>query len=204
MKFTKLMTGAALTLMLGACAQTWQTHYDEAPAAGVSTNWRASAIAVAVPDSLTVSEANVYAPAADIVWRGEVRGDRHKQVQRIIHEATVKGTSKLKRGSRPVRVEVTVGQFHALSHRARYQLQQSGVHNIKLAIRVIDTRTGAVLASENDIQADLLAYTGEDALQAEAAGQTQRVRIVNHVSKVIAGWLGTGPDARSSFTRIGR
>ena len=35
-------------------------------------------------------------------------------------------------------------------------------------------------------------------------GNTQRVRIVDHIARVTAGWFGMGPDQRRKFTSIGR
>ncbi|MEM6341228.1 MAG: hypothetical protein AAF729_08760 [Pseudomonadota bacterium] len=35
-------------------------------------------------------------------------------------------------------------------------------------------------------------------------GQTQKVRIRDHLSRVIRGWLGVGPDPRGVFTGVGR
>ena len=191
-------------LALSACGQAWETAYDSPPAAAQSVSWRASQIVVAVPESLTVSEANTYAPDADIVWRGEPAGDRHAQVRALMHEAVSKGAARLSGKGRGVRIEVTVAQFHALTEKTRTTLQRSGVHNIDFSIRVTDHRTGELLAAEDNIQADLIGFTGTKAAEAEAMGQTQRVRIVNHVADVVAAWLGTGPDVRAKFSRLGR
>lgn len=201
LKTAPLLLVAALAL--SACSQSWSTEYNEAPQAQLANTWRVSSVSVAVPSTLTVSEANSFAPDADIVWQAEAPGNRHEQVRRIMQEAGQRGVAGL-RGATPVRLEIIVHEFHALTNRARWQLSSSGVHNIGFALRVKDARSGAVLASEDDIRADLVAFTGQEAMRAELAGQTQRVRIVNHTAKVIAGWLGTGPDVRASFVRRGR
>ncbi|KIC44941.1 hypothetical protein RA29_21095 [Tateyamaria sp. ANG-S1] len=191
-------------LALSACERKWETSYNQNPTPEQSAAWRLNAVSVDVPRTLTVSEADNFSAAdGDIVWRGEPPGDRYIQVQRIMQEAVETGAATLSSHGRPVNVNVTVNQFHALTEMARARLTVSGVHNINFDIAVVDARTGAVLASEAGVSADLVAFSGQDAVRAEAAGQSQRVRIVSHVSNVVAGWLGTGPDVRQTFSRIG-
>ncbi len=199
-----LILGVLAAGGLSACSQTWETSYANAPTADQTASWRVSKIDVVVPQSLTVTEANTYAPEADIVWREEPLGDRHEQVRKIMHEAVSRGASRLSGKGRGVHIKVTVNQFHALTNKTRYTLERSGVHNIDFSIRVLDRRTGELLAAEENIQADLIAYTGAQAKEAIAMGQTQRVRIINHVASVVAGWLGAGPDVRNNFIRAGR
>jgi len=107
------------------------------------------------------------------------------------------------RGRQTVNLNVEVKKFHAISDIARKNLTVSGVHNITFDITVT-SRSGAVIAKEADIQADLIAYSGQDAIDAEAQGQTQRVRIVNHLSGVFKNWFGHGTDMRQTFARMGR
>ncbi|PWE30545.1 hypothetical protein DDZ14_15150 [Maritimibacter sp. 55A14] len=201
-----MATGAALLLgltVLSGCASQWHTDYADVVGPDVSRGWRVTEVAVTVPETLTVSEANSFAPQADIVWREEPRGNRHAQVDRIISEAARKGSAGL-RGQRPVTLDIEVAQFHALTEKTRTRLSHSGVHNITFTAQVRDARTGAPLTPRDRIEADLIAYSGQDAREAEARGETQRVRIVDHVSRVVAGWLGAGPDPRGSFRRRGR
>lgn len=206
---TFLLTSLTAGLLLAGCSgggiggNKWQTNYADVVDPAVSKTWRVSQIDVQVPTTLTVSEENSYAPDADIVWRGEPRGDRYEQTRKIIGEAAATGSAGL-RGSRPVRLAITVTRFHALTEKTRYTLEKTGVHNIAFTAQVFDARTGAPLTPLDPILAELIAYSGQEAFDAEARGETQRVRIVDHVSKVIAGWLGTGPDVRDSFSRRGR
>ncbi|MEX5729203.1 hypothetical protein Ga0609869_002556 [Rhodovulum iodosum] len=195
--------------LLGALALTgcgsarFATDYADVVDAETARGWTVTEVDVTVPRTLTVSEENSYAPEADIVWRGEPRGDRYAQVDRIITEAAEAGARALT-GPRPVRLEIDVLRFHALTERARYTLNNAGVHDILFTAQVVDAGTGQPLTPPDRVQADLIAYSGKDALEAEARGETQRVRIVAHVTEVIAGWLGAGPDPRGSFTRLGR
>lgn len=201
----KLACAILAGAVLGGCTQlgaTWTTNYSDAIDPATARGWRVVDVDVQVPRSLTVSEANTYAPEADIVWRGEPRGDRYAQVDRIITEAATAGVADL-RGPRPVRLVVVLDTFHALTERARYGLGHSGVHNIRFGAKIVDARTGADLVPFEPIDADLLAYVGDQAIEAEARGETQRVRIVKHVKGTIAGWVGTGPDVRGSFERAG-
>ena len=107
------------------------------------------------------------------------------------------------RGGRRVALDITVHGFHALSDKARTKLPSSGVHNI-LFDMTVRTSNGTVLAQEERVQADLVAYVGKQAEAAEAQGITQRVRIVSHLSNVIQNWFGNGEDMRTSFSRNGR
>lgn len=202
----KFVKAAALILSSLAAttgaANAWGTSYSDQIAKAEADTWKIASVRVDVPTSLTVSEANLLAPNADIVWRGEPRGNRHAQVQKIITEAARVSTRKLS-GNRPVHLSIRVQEFHAMTERAR-AIAPVGVHNISFAIQVFDARTGAPLTQAEAIQADLRAFTREQAFQADAQGLTQRVRIVSHVSNVLAAWMQQGPDLRTSFASLGR
>ncbi len=200
----RLIVLLAAPLLLAACAGgKWETNYGDVVDPKAARGWRVVDVDVRVPRSLTVSEANTYAPDADIVWRGDPPGDRYKQVDAIITEAIRRGSAGLK-GKRPVRIVATVRQFHALTEKARYGLNNAGVHNIIFTAQVVDARTGKPLTPVDTIKADLVAYSGDQALEAERKGLTQKVRITDHVARVIAGWLGIGPDVRGTFRRTGK
>jgi len=181
----------------------WATEYADLIDPNVSKNWRIANIDVRVPESLSVSEANSFAPDADIVWREEPLANRHQQVDRIITRAAQIGSGQLT-GARAVNLVVQVSEFHALTQKARTTLQNSGVHNITFTAQVLDAKTGVELTPVDTIRADLVGFSGAQAVEAVKQGQTQRVRIIAHVSQVIAGWLGHGPDVRSTFSRNGR
>lgn len=142
---------------------------------------------VEVPDSLTVSERNLYYPGSDIVWRGEPPGDRHEQVRRVFEDGMMPGVQALD-GMRDVAVDVEVARFHSLTERARYSI--GGVHSIRYILTVRDAATGEVIEGPRWVAADLDAFGGQDAIDAELAGQTQRVRIVDHLRQDIQLQLG--------------
>lgn len=202
----KAILSLFLSLVLLAACSSWQTSYDAPVPSSVSQNWRLGDVVVTVPETLSVSEDNVYLPDADIVWREDPLGDgstRYDQVAAIVEDGVTRGASGLS-GATPVRIKVTVGTFHALTEIARYGLSSSGVHNITFAMQVFDMGSGAALTDAETIQADLVALVGDQAIEAEAQGITQKLRITDHIAKVTAGYLGIGPDVRSEFARVGR
>ena len=199
----RIFIASGLSLLaLAACTDNWGTKYRDPPDPSETRLWRLSSVAVTVPDSLTVSNANTFAPNADIVWHGEDFGDRRAQVKAIMTEGLTRGARGL-RGRRPVVLAARVVRFHAVTPISVDQAP-SAVHNIKFDLQVYDARTRAPLTQAQRISADLEANVGTAAIVAAIRGDTQRVRIVRHLASVTAGWLGTGPDQRRTFEGIGR
>ena len=197
-----MMLAGSLSLV-GCSGTSWTTNYADVIDPAVAKGWRVVDVDVLVPRSLTVSEANSFAPNADIVWREFPYGDRYDQVDAIITTAAKRGSANL-HGTRNVKLMITMQQFHALSEKTRAVLQNSGVHDITFTAQIFDVKTNTPLSPPDLIKADLIAFVGDQAVAAEKQGQTQKVRITNHVAAVIAGWLGTGPDVRGGFNRNGR
>ena len=139
------------------------------------------AVNVLVPDTLRVSEANLYYPIADIVWRGEPRGDRYQQVKAIFDEGFAAGTGTLDEG-RAVVVDVVVDRFHILTEKARYTI--GGVYSIKFTLTVRDAASGAVLDGPRLVVADIKAPGGAIAVQQEAMGITERSVILARLAEV--------------------
>lgn len=185
----RVFTGAILALSLawglGACAPvdpaSRAAPFEQVPAERVTRDYRIESFTVTVPRSLRVNEANTYYPRGDIVWRGDPRGDRHAQVKALF-EAGLRRSAEAVRGSRPVRVDVLVTRFHGLSEKARYSV--GGVHDISFRLRLVDSATGRPLGPVKEVQADLRALSGQAAMDADARGQTQKARIVDHLSRV--------------------
>lgn len=199
-----VIAGSAFGLSGCIGVNTFQTYYKSGVAPEVAKSWQVTAVSVTVPEKLTVSEEHTFEPSADIVWREEAIGDRHAQVAIILKEAITRGASGLK-GPQPVRLDVTVSRFHALTLEAEsLNVPGIGVHNVNFVIRVLDAKTGAVLAGPEDIDAAMPALTGTEMIKARVRGESQRTQIQAHVAATIAGWLGTGPDQRDSFVRSGR
>lgn len=193
MKTLKMIAGLALAASVAACGTTDIATRNAPLAPGVSQvkrsetspalqSLRVSKINVSVPKTLKVSEANRYYPMGDIVWRGEPMGDRHEQVKRIFETALATGTKPI-RGKTPVVLDVEVTRFHSLTEKTRYTI--GGVHSISFILTLRDARTGEILAAPRKIKADLEGYGGDQAIAADAAGQTQKVRITDHLARVI-------------------
>ncbi|WP_439123754.1 DUF6778 family protein [Marivita sp.] len=142
---------------------------------------RIESFTVTVPRSLKVNDRNLYYPLGDIVWRGEPRGDRHAQVEAIFEQG-LRNAAQAVAGQRAVRLDVQVLRFHSLSEKARYTV--GGVHDIDFRYRLVDMATGQQIGPAKDVNADLDGLGGETALAAEARGETQKARIIGHLSKV--------------------
>jgi hypothetical protein len=149
---------------------------------------RVARINVVVPETLKVSEANRYYPSGDIVWREDPIGNRHAQVKAIFENAMALGTQNMD-GATPVVLDIQVMRFHALTEKARYTV--GGVHSITFFLTVRDAKTGLALAAPRKIEADLDGFGGQQAINAESRGQTQKVRITGHLAEVIRQELST-------------
>lgn len=187
-----------LAVALAGCGGSFRTYYD-APVP--AEDWRVAAVEVTVPRTLSVSEAEVFVPRADIVWREDPAGDRYAQVAALMHEAVTRGAAGLK-GARPVRLEVTLTRFHAMTFLAETRAP-AGVHDVEFDIVARDARTGEVLAGPEHVEASFPAMTGAAMARARLEGQSQKSQISDHVARTIAGWLGAGPDVRTTFSSVG-
>ena len=156
------------------------------PPVSMAADFNVVDIRVDVPDTLRVSEANSLIPLGDIVWQGDLPGNRYQQVQTILQDAVSKGVENAN-GGRDVVLHLTVTRFHSLSHRARYSI--GGNHSIFFDLAIIDAMTGQQIGETENINASLDAFGGAAAIQAELAGLTQKVRIIDHVSRVISSKL---------------
>ena len=188
MKHVRLIAVLMMGLGVSACA-TVDTATRNAPLENLPTEMAAPAPSfqlasfdVRVPTTLKVSESNSYLPNADIVWRGDPRGNRYEQVQAIFNEAINIGASDLE-GALPVAVDIEVKTFHALTEKTRYTV--GGTHSMTFVMTIRDPLTGAVIRGPREIVADLEGYGGSKALQAEARGLTQKYRITQHLARVI-------------------
>jgi uncharacterized lipoprotein YmbA len=136
---------------------------------------------VEVPRSLRVSERNTYYPGTDIVWRGDEPGDRHAQVKAIF-EASIARSQQVIAGQRPAVLHVEVHRFHSLTERARYTV--GGVHSIEFSWYLADAETGLALTLPERVRANLRAFGGAAAIAAQAHGDTQKVRVTRHLTRV--------------------
>jgi hypothetical protein len=77
-------------------------------------------------------------------------------------------------------IEVT--RFHALSERARYTI--GGQQEIEFVYSVRHAETGAILSAPQPVDLTFRGFGGQQAVEAERQGLTQRVRI----SEQLIGW----------------
>jgi hypothetical protein len=184
MRVVRHAVGIAVAVLLTSCGvidSTYVTYGD--PAAEVANSpYAVGDVSVAVPESLRVSEADVYYPIADVVWRGEPLGNRYVQVADIFEDAIQRGTSDLTRGQ-PVTAEIVVKRFHALTEKTRYSF--GGVYSIKFDLTIRDAATGTILDGPREVISDIPAAGGLQALAEEARGRTQRVVIVEGLARNI-------------------
>lgn len=202
MTYARILTGVLALILLAGCSSTWATYYEAALDPQTTKNWRISAVEVVVPAELSVSNANIFAPSADIVWHGDVDGDRKLQVAQIVEAGVERGAAPL-RGGRAVVLVVLLQQFHAVTPKSVARAP-AAVHNIQYSIQARDARSGAALTNVIPIVAELPANVGKAAAKASEMGQGQKQRITNHIARVTAGWLGIGPDPRFEFRSLGR
>ena len=139
-------------------------------------------LTIDVPRTLTVSEKNSYYPKGDIVWRGDLFGDRYEQVKAILTESGQRTAAKLQ-GSRPVHMHIQVTRFHGLSEKARYST--GGVHNINFLVTLLDPVTGATLRPARQVTSNLDALKGTEAIQGERRGETQKSRVTAFLAQVL-------------------
>lgn len=197
----KVVLTAALAFLAG-CSGQWNVDYADGVDPAISKSWHLHRVQVIIPETLTVSDENSYAPNADIVWHGDLGGNRREQVASILRDGLIQGASSLS-GPRGIAISARLEHFHAVTP-AAVARAPAAVHNIAYVIQVFDDETGAPITEPERIEADLEAYVGSAAITAAIQGQSQRVRIVDHIANVTRGWLGAGPDQRRTFQSIGR
>lgn len=134
-------------------------------------DWRYGSLEVIVPETLSVSEENTIKPRADIVWREDPPGNRHAQVDALMTAALTRALQPLS-GAQPVRIEIQVTRFHALTERTRYSI--GGEHEIEFILTVYDAATGAVVRGPRAVDVTFPAAGGDRALANEARGYFQR------------------------------
>lgn len=193
----------ALVLLAAGCNDSIRQRVPSgfalpaAPAGISAAELRLEGVNVTVPVALTVSmDPQARVPKEDIVWWGEpgtAPVDRRDQVGRIIGEAVTQGLADLG-GPRGVRAEVEVLRFHALTPRARASCSIIGClgnTNIDFTVTLVETATGTVLASSGVIEADPETVQGDEARAADARGETDRGRIIEHVAGVVRSWAAS-------------
>lgn len=139
-------------------------------------------VRISVPSRLKVSEANMFYPVADIVWRGEPMGNRHAQVMSMFKEAMDRGTYAMTQGQQVI-VDIEVTRFHSVTEKTRYTV--GGTHSMHFNLTILDAATGQVIDGPRPVVADTKASGGAQAVAEEQMGRTQRVVVVERLAQVI-------------------
>lgn len=160
-----------------------------------SRSYRVTDVRVMIPEELTVSEANTFLPNADIVWRGDPYGDRKAQISTILRDSFVSATQGLD-GETPVVVTLTLHRWHSLTERTRYSI--GGIHTIRFDLAVTHAETGELIDGPRFINADFPGFGGQAAVQAEARGDTQKVRITRQLQSIAL--MELGPEGMVTHT----
>jgi len=159
-------------------------------------HYRIEAVRVEVPRSLEVSEANVYYPLADIVWRGDPMGDRYAQVTALFTEAGGRLSSRLDTG-RPVLIDIVVERFHAVTEKTRYTV--GGTYGVRFMLTVRDAETGLAIDGPREISSSHPAAGGLQALGEEARGLTQKVVVTQFLANLLMTEISRPVPARTEL-----
>ncbi len=202
MLIKKLILGVAMMAGLSACATTdVPSRLAPVETATIlktqSADWNVQDVRVNVSRDLKVSEANVYYPIADIVWRGDEFGDRYAQVGEIVRRGISAGVYHMA-GPRDVIIEIDVKRFHAVTEKA--QISIGGIHDINFMLTVRDAATGQALTGPKLIKTNLKALSGYPALIADREGRGQKYRIMGHLQQLIRDELGNYPVDMQDLT----
>lgn len=173
---------AAPSGSIGVTGQVEPARIDPNQQTVLAAQYEVAAVRVTVPESLEVSEANLFYPNADIVWHGEPVGDRHAQVKAIFEQAAADATGRMTSG-RAVEVDFELRRFHSVTAKTRYTV--GGVHNVVFVMTVRDAATGEVIDGPRQVVADAKASGGARAIAEDEAGRTQKVVIVGMVSAAV-------------------
>lgn len=208
-RLAALIASLALT---AACAQiepatrnaTSVTALDEIVVDGAAPIVAAPAYAVqqvrvSVPRSLKVSEANLYYPIADIVWRGDAMGDRYAQVSAIVTEAAGRATADMTEG-RAVVVDIEMKRFHALTQKARYSV--GGSYGVKFVLTLRDAVSGALVEEPRIVAQSFPASGGQKAIEEEAIGLTEKVVVTAGLEGLIRSELSLPTEPMAQEPRL--
>jgi len=97
----------------------------------------------------------------------------------------------LVQGQVPVKANINLHRFHSLTERARYTV--GGVHNLEFDLEIVNAQTGQVIVPNRRMEANLPAYGGAAAVAADARGNSQKKRITENLTKVLAKTFGAKP-----------
>lgn len=148
----------------------------------ISRDYRLTGLTYAVQPNLTVSEANMLFPVADIVWRGDPFGDRAEQIGAMFRVAGNQAMTMVT-GHQPVIVDVVLTRFHGQTERTQATI--GGNYDIQFLMTVRDGRTGAVLEPQRLVALDIAEPGGAAFFALVQSGQTPKVRVTSALAQAL-------------------
>lgn len=177
--FTKIVAVAGI-LLLAACG------VPSGPVNAKVSGWNLSDVSIRFgPDIARTASGEEY--GSNFVWDGYSGGNRKKQVIGMFRSAIDEVAREAMTGSQPVKVNIQVNYFHALTESSRVWC--CGSHRIFADLSVVDAGSGAVLAEGKNVSLGRVALGGIPGLVAVAAGRDQDVRVREGIAKGIRRWL---------------
>lgn len=177
--FTRIVAMAGM-LLLAACGTPGESARSKVNA------WSLSDVSVRLgPEIARTATGEEY--GSNFVWNGYSGGNRKKQVIGMFRSAVDEIGREAMTGTQPVKVNVQVNYFHALTDGSR--IWCCGAHRIFADLSVVDANTGAVLADGKNVALGRIALGGIPGLVAVAAGRDQAVRIREGIATGIRRWL---------------
>ncbi len=153
-KFAGIVTRIAIlmgVLTVAACAG--RTDPVSAPVAG----WKLEDVSVRYgPDISRTATGNAF--NSNFVWNGDGDGNRKKQVLSMFRIAMADVGRTTFTGSQPVKMDVRINYFHALTDWSRWFC--CGEHRIFADIEITDAASGDVLVSGENVSLGRLALGG--------------------------------------------
>lgn len=157
-----------------------------APVSSTVNSWQLTDVSVRFgPDISRTATGDEF--GSNFVWNGFNEGNRKRQVVSLFQSAMREVGAETMTGGNPVRMNVVVTYFHALTDESR--IWCCGEHRIYADLSVVDAATGAVLAQGNEVYLGRLALGGIPGLVAVAAGRDQVVRVREGIVNGTREWL---------------
>ena len=159
---------------------------NSAPGTGAAAAWKIADSQIRFgPDISPTATGTDY--NSNFVWDGYSGGNRKRQVVGLFRTA-IADVAGAQSGSQPVKLNVVVTKFHAITGPA--QTWCCGKHNIVADLEVVDPESGTVLAAQPGVYLGTVALGGIPGIIANAAGNDQITRVRKAIAKGIAGWMG--------------
>jgi len=178
----------SLALTLGLLALTACGASTDGPISPKVSTWSLQDVSVGFgPDISRTASGDQY--GSNFVWSGfnDANGNRKRQIVALFQSAMREVGTQTMTGTTPVKMQVTVTYFHALTEYGRVWC--CGEHRIYADLAVVDAQTGTVLVEDKNVYLGRLALGGIPGLVAEASGRDQVTRVREGIVMRTRDWL---------------